>query len=450
MDVLRNRSYLFGIPLVAMAVLWAEIYIFKQDDNTRMKLIKFQLVFLLEVIMSCLTALVMKFSQKIPALTGPIQGRGVWKYFKKILRYSYFLLFVILCAMAQMSWLTTLVPLPSEPSLFTYLCWCAFGVVGQYLVMALFLMLLRTLVGICSKLVSLSSVSFSCANRGVSFDNGRAIFSFIYAFVISALCIHGGLQLPKIKEVHIQMGDKSPPSLAGLVIAQLSDIHLGPTSGLSRLEKIVQLTNSIDADITVVNGDLMDGRVEDLGDAVKLLGQLSSKQGVFFTTGNHEYISGGVDDLLEFLRKHGVRPLHNSNTKIFGRNGKDFLYLVGTDDIFADSVHYKDHGFKLEKAVNGTDSDHVRILLAHQPKAARKALSSDHHFDLILSGHTHGGQYFPYNFLIWVGNPFFRGLYKNLGPDGKSQVYVTEGSVFWGSPFRFASTMEISKLILTK
>ena len=77
MDVLRNRSYLFGIPLVAMAVLWAEIYIFKQDDNTRMKLIKFQLVFLLEVIMSCLTALVMKFSQKIPALTGKSCCGGV-------------------------------------------------------------------------------------------------------------------------------------------------------------------------------------------------------------------------------------------------------------------------------------------------------------------------------------------------------------------------------------
>jgi len=450
MDIFQQRSHFLIIPLIAMAVLWAEFYILKQEENTRLKLIKFQLVFLLEVIMSCLTVLVMKFSQKIPALNGPFHGRGIWKLIKQILRYSYLFLFMIVCVMAQISWLFTLVPLPPEPSLLTYSCWCAFGVVGQYLVMALFLTLLRTLAGIFAKLDLFSSFSLSCPDREVNFENARALVSFIYAIVISALCIHGGLQLPKVKEVRIQMGDKLPPSLAGLVIAQLSDIHLGPTSGLSRLEKIVQLTNSIDADIAVVNGDLMDGRVEDLGDAVQLLGQLSSKQGVFFTTGNHEYISGGVDELFEFLRKHGVRPLHNSNTKIFGRDGNDFMYLVGADDIFADSVHYKDHGFKLERAVNGTDSDHIRILLAHQPKAARKALSSDYIFDLILSGHTHGGQYFPYNFFIWVGNPFYRGLYKDLGPNGKSQVYVTEGSVFWGSPFRLASTMEISKLILTR
>jgi len=224
---------------------------------------------------------------------------------------------------------------------------------------------------------------------------------------------------------------------------------LGPTSGLSRLKEIVALTNTLDADIAVVNGDLMDGVVGDLGDAVKQLGDLKSKQGVYFTTGNHEYISGGVDDLFQFLRHHGVLPLHNANVKLFGRNSRDFLYLVGVDDIFADSVHYEGHGFRLSAAANGTDSDHVRILLAHQPKAAQKALMSDYFFDLILSGHTHGGQYFPYNFLIWMGNPFFRGLYTKVGADGNSQVYVTEGSVFWGSPFRLASTMEISKIILT-
>lgn len=200
---------------------------------------------------------------------------------------------------------------------------------------------------------------------------------------------------------------------------------------------------------------------------------------------------GGVDDLFLFLKNHGVTPLHNSHVKISGDNSEDFLYLVGTDDIEADKfrwekqklflafthlqlqlkkstlpyplislcdVHppprphsrYKGHGFKLDSAVNATDEDHIRILLAHQPKAASKALNSPFHFDLILSGHTHGGQFFPYNGLIWLGNPFFRGLYEGQGPNGNSQVYVTEGSVFWGSPFRFGSTMEITKIVLQK
>jgi len=406
MDFIRRRPLYFVIPAVAMAVLWGEMYIFKQEESDRMKLLKFQFVFVLEVIMSCLTALVIKFSQKIPALSVPSSRQGHRWRFLRVLRILYCLLFVVLCILAQISWLTTLVPLPPDPSTFSYVCWCAFGVVAQYLVMALFLTLLWTLVKLVGKCTELPRGIQNCDNHFVGF---RAAVSFVYALVISALCIHGGLQLPTVKEVHVHLGERLPPSLSGFVIAQLSDIHLGPTSGLSRLKEIVALTNSVDADITVVNGDLMDGVVRDLGDAVMQLGHLKSKQGVYFTTGNHEYLSGGVDDLFQFLRHHGVTPLHNANVKLVGKDPKDFFYLVGTDDIFADSVRYKGHGFQLSTAVNGTDSDHVRILLAHQPKAARKALASEHFFDLILSGHTHGGQYFPYNFLIWMGNPFFKG-----------------------------------------
>ena len=166
MDVVRRHPYVIGVPISAMAVLWAEVYIFKQDENTRMKLLKFQFVLILEVIMSCLSALVLKFSQKIPSMTGKLRtrtndpesrltnnltylllpfyvggfsGRGLIKRTKQVFRYLYLALFVVLCMMAQVSWLTTLVPLPLEPAPFTYLCWCAFGVLGQYLVMALVL-----------------------------------------------------------------------------------------------------------------------------------------------------------------------------------------------------------------------------------------------------------------------------------------------------------------------
>jgi len=431
-----HPCYIF-VPIIAMAILWGEYYIFAQDTDTRMKLLKYQFLVILEVIMSCLSALLIKFSQRIPALS------GIRRTELRFLRYLYGLIFAVVCVMAQLSWLTTALPQSPDPTHFSYLTWCAFGVYAQYLIMALFLTLLWTIWRFCSRKI----FGFrSLENR--NFENVRALVSFVYTAIISGLCIHGGLQLPQIKEVEIHMGPKLPLSLSGLVIAQLSDIHLGPTSGLTRLRQIVKLTNSIDADVVVVNGDLMDGRVRELGKAVAQLGDIQSKQGVYFTTGNHEYISGGVDELFQFLSHHGVRSLHNSNIKIFGKNKKDFLYIVGIDDIFADAVHYKGHGFHLAAALNGTDSDHVRILIAHQPKAAKRALSSGHFFNLILCGHTHGGQYFPYNLLLWLGNPFFRGLYTRLGPAADSQVYVTEGTVFWGMPFRLGSTMEISKIIL--
>jgi len=444
--VIMWTLYYVLIPVLAMAVIWGQMHVFKQEETVRMKMLKFQFVFNLKIIMSCLTALVIKFSQKIPALSAPPRGDGPQTRLLRLLRLLYFVLFVVVCVMAQISWLTTLVPMSPDPATFVYLCWCAFGIYGQYLVMALFLTLLWSLSKLLEKVTQYSP---SQIPGNFDFRNARALVSFVYAALISALCIHGGLQLPQVKEVHVHLGERLPSSLSGFVIAQLSDIHLGPTSGFSRLKEIVAITNSIDADITVVNGDLMDGVVRDLGEAVLQLGKLQSKQGVYFTTGNHEYLSGDVDGLFQFLRQHGVQPLHNSNVKIRGKGDDDFFYLVGVDDIFAESVHYKGHGFHLSAAVNGTDAEHVRILLAHQPKAARKALMSDHFFDLILSGHTHGGQYFPYNFLIWIGNPYFRGLYKDVGSEGKSQVYVTEGSVFWGSPFRLASTMEISKIVLT-
>lgn len=225
-----------------------------------------------------------------------------------------------------------------------------------------------------------------------------------------------------------------PRALDGFRIVQLSDVHIGPTLGADWLARIVARVNALQPDVVVITGDLVDGSVADLRDQVAPLGDLRAAHGVYFVTGNHEYYSG-ADAWIAELSRLGVRTLRNERVAI-GR-GEDTFDLAGVDDWSARGFG-RGHGADLARAVAGRDPDRELILLAHQPKQIHEA--AEHGVGLQLSGHTHGGQIFPWGFFVRLDQPYVAGLDRH----GDTHIYVSRGTGFWGPPMRVAAPAEIA------
>ena len=224
----------------------------------------------------------------------------------------------------------------------------------------------------------------------------------------------------------------------GLVIAQLTDLHIGPTIGRSQLQAIVDTTNALGADIVAITGDLVDGSVEELRDAVAPLAQLRARHGVFFVTGNHEYFSG-APQWVEEVSRLGIRVLRNERVEI-NHNG-EVLDLAGVDDASAARFGHG-HGEDLGRALSNRVPGRSVVLMAHQPRTARR--SAAYGVDLQLSGHTHGGQIWPFGALVALQQIFLAGLHRQ----GDTRVYVSRGTGYWGPPMRLGAPSEISQLVL--
>lgn len=218
-------------------------------------------------------------------------------------------------------------------------------------------------------------------------------------------------------------------------LVQLTDVHIGPTLGKSFLEGVVATANAQDADVIVITGDLVDGTVAQLGELVAPLRDLRAKHGVFFVTGNHEYYSG-ADEWLAFLTGMGIRVLRNERVAIDGADGFD---LAGVDDTSAHQFG-AGHGQDVAKAMTGRDPSRAVVLLAHQPKAMPDAVK--HGVDLQLSGHTHGGQIWPWGYAVRLDQPHVKGLSK----DGDTHIYVSRGTGFWGPPMRVGAPAEVTRI----
>ncbi|RYX96689.1 MAG: metallophosphoesterase [Comamonadaceae bacterium] len=251
-----------------------------------------------------------------------------------------------------------------------------------------------------------------------------------------------------------------PTALQGFTIAQLSDIHVGPTIKKAYLQRIVDKVNALDADAVAITGDLVDGQVPELAEHVAPLSGLRSRHGSFFVTGNHEYYAGAGPWIAE-LRRLGLRVLlnehvvlhHGKNTgKYIGRkldvDAQDDsqmmapLVLAGVTDFTAhqfDPAHRSDAKAALEGAPPASP---VRVLLAHQPRSAAAAAEAG--FDLQLSGHTHGGQFYPWNLFVPMQQPFTAGLNRLNG----MWVYTSRGTGYWGPPKRFGAPSEITLVTL--
>jgi predicted MPP superfamily phosphohydrolase len=239
-----------------------------------------------------------------------------------------------------------------------------------------------------------------------------------------------------VKDVTVPIAKLSERA-SGYRIVQVSDIHVGPTIGRRFLEDMVRRINRLEPDLVAITGDLVDGRVSELGELLRPLADLRAKDGVFFVTGNHEYYSG-ASEWVEFLPTVDVRVLRNERVAIGGEHGFD---LAGIDD--ATAHHFDDgHGADLARAVEGRDETRPLVLLAHQPKAIVEA--ERHGVDLQLSGHTHGGQIFPFNFLVRLQQPYVAGLHEH----GRAKIYVSNGTGYWGPPMRIGAPAEITNIAL--
>jgi hypothetical protein len=223
-----------------------------------------------------------------------------------------------------------------------------------------------------------------------------------------------------------------PQALSGFRVVQLSDVHIGPTLGAEWLEGVVARVNALAPDLVVITGDLVDGSVAELRDQVAPLARLAAKHGVFFVTGNHEYYSG-ADAWIAELARLGIRTLRNERVSI--GDGEHSFDLAGVDDW---SAHGRGHGRDLRRALAGRDPSREVVLLAHQPKQIHEA--AEHGVGLMLSGHTHGGQIFPWGFFVRLDQPYIAGLAKHED----THVYVSRGTGFWGPPMRVAAPAEIA------
>jgi uncharacterized protein len=238
-----------------------------------------------------------------------------------------------------------------------------------------------------------------------------------------------------VKRVRVSLS-KLPLAASGYRIAQITDIHVGPTIGRAFILDIVRQVNALRPDLIVITGDLVDGSVADLGALVKPLEELRAKDGVFFVTGNHEYYSG-VEEWLAFLPTLGIRVLKNERVSIGGPSGFD---LAGVTDFAARS--FPGHAPDLPLALEGRDPSRALVLLAHQPKAIVEAERLG--VDLQLSGHTHGGQLFPWKYAVGLDQPYVAGLHEH----GRAQIYVSCGTGYWGPPMRVGAPAEITELEL--
>lgn len=240
-----------------------------------------------------------------------------------------------------------------------------------------------------------------------------------------------------IKPVRVALAGLPGP-FAGFVIAQITDVHVGPTIGRAFLEDLVARTNAMQPDLIAITGDLVDGTVEQLGPLLEPLSRLRARHGVYFVTGNHEYFSGAAA-WVEHLGTLGVRVLRNERVSI-ERDGAA-LDLAGIDDPTGGNF-LPDHGPDLARAVAGRDPTRLLLLLAHQPRQVDDA--ADHGVALQLSGHTHGGQIFPFNLLVPLQQPYVAGLHRHRN----TAIYVSRGTGYWGPPMRVGAPAELTRIEL--
>jgi predicted MPP superfamily phosphohydrolase len=257
--------------------------------------------------------------------------------------------------------------------------------------------------------------------------------------LLGGFSLWNGLRPVTVKPLSVTL-NRLPKPLDGLRIVQITDLHIGPMVGGNWLRQVVDQVNALKPDMIAVTGDLVDGSVEELTAHVAPIDNLKASLGVYFITGNHEYYSG-VEAWCAHIAKLGLRVLRNERVSITVSSGDSFD-LAGVDDWR--SRQFAGEGPDLPKALAGRDQNKTLILLAHQPAAISEA--AQHGVDLQLSGHTHGGQIWPFKYLVYLQQPYVEGLHRHR--DTGTQIYVSPGTGFWGPPMRFGTTAEITHIIL--
>ena len=231
-----------------------------------------------------------------------------------------------------------------------------------------------------------------------------------------------------------------PDAFESFSIAQISDLHVGPTIKRPYVEDVLEKISRLNPDLIAVTGDLVDGSVKYLKSELQPLKDMIAPYGTFFVTGNHEYYSG-VDQWLDETDRLGMKNLINSN-ELISKAG-DQIAIAGITDFRAHQIkpaHRSDPGL----ALRSVPEDIIKIVLAHQPNSIHSVHETG--ADLQLSGHTHGGQFWPFTYLVKMIHPYIAGLHDHHG----TQIYVNRGTGYWGPPLRIGVPAEITLIRLKK
>jgi predicted MPP superfamily phosphohydrolase len=243
-----------------------------------------------------------------------------------------------------------------------------------------------------------------------------------------------GTRLPEVNDVAVRI--KEFP-FNGFTIVQLTDVHVGRTIKGDFIEEIVARTNAMQPDLVVITGDLFDLPPHKIRDDLQPLKALEAP--TYFVTGNHEYFHG-VESILKQVRALGIKPLTNQSV-LFG-NDKETFNLVGINDLTGERFGVRPPD--VDAAYSGVDRTKAVIVLSHQPKSI--SLVEGNRCDLMLSGHTHGGQIFPFGLLVKLDQPYLWGLHEHKPGQ---QIFVSRGAGYWGPPLRVLAPSEISRIVIT-
>lgn len=263
------------------------------------------------------------------------------------------------------------------------------------------------------------------------FKRSLDISSLVVATSLSARSIYEARHV-KLEKVNVKINKLKKP----YKLVQLSDIHIGGLIDKTFIHNIVQRVNALKPDIVVITGDLVDINIVHAKETLAELKNLKSTYGTFFVVGNHEYFHD-IETIIHTLKALGIRVLENENLYI-GKEGKGFN-LAGVYDVFG--YRTKTYMPDIEKALHSL-KDSPTLLLAHQPRYIEEVTSS---VDLMLSGHTHGGQLYPFKFLVKLQQPYISGLHQH---NEELQIYVNKGTGFWGPPMRLGASSEITEITI--
>ncbi len=257
---------------------------------------------------------------------------------------------------------------------------------------------------------------------------------------LSSLAVYNAAKKATVERLNISLA-RLPVALDGLKIVQISDLHIGIAEGREWLTEVVDRVNELKPDVVAITGDLIDGLVPHLSHHIAPLAGLKATHGAYFVTGNHEYYFE-ADRWIAEIEKLDVKVLRNERVEL--GEGDDVLYLAGVDDPEGGRMA-PGHGQNLKAALDGRDPKKEVVLLAHQPKVIDEAAAAD--VGLVLAGHTHGGQIWPFTYLVKIAMPYNTGLHRH---GERTQIYINQGTGFWGPPMRLGTKSEITQITLTR
>ncbi|BBZ20012.1 metallophosphoesterase [Mycolicibacterium gadium] len=247
------------------------------------------------------------------------------------------------------------------------------------------------------------------------------------------------MRVPRVREVDVAIA-RLGAGLDGLRVALITDTHYGPIERARWSAAVVARVNELGADVVCHVGDIADGTVELRENQASPLSAVDATSARVYVTGNHEYFSE-AQAWLDYMQRIGWDALHNRHIVV--ERGGDRLVVAGVDDATAKSSGVDGHGANLDAALTGADPTLPVLLLAHQPKQVGRAVRAG--VDLQVSGHTHGGQIWPFNYLVRLDQPVVQGLSRH---GERTQLYTSRGTGFWGPPFRVFAPSEITLLTL--